>query len=61
MTDFPVGQRRISVFNPIVRAYQTVAFSKGDKLFVLIVEDIQKDDAENDEEQAQRCGSSTKL
>jgi len=50
MTDFPVGQRRISVFNPVARAYRTVAFAKGDKPFVLILDDIQKDDAEHDYE-----------
>ncbi|GAB0494325.1 hypothetical protein MMPV_005617 [Pyropia vietnamensis] len=47
MEGFPVGPKTVSVFNPVVRAFRTVAFAKGPTPFVLIVDDIQKDTAEH--------------
>lgn len=47
MAGFPVGPKTVSIFNPVVRAFRTVAFAKGPTPFVLIVDDIQKDTAEH--------------
>ncbi|OSX77180.1 hypothetical protein BU14_0159s0035 [Porphyra umbilicalis] len=42
--------RSLSVFNPVARAFRTVAFAKGATPFVLIVDDIQKDGADHEYE-----------
>lgn len=40
-----LGRRTINVFNPVARAFRTVAVAKGARPFLLVVDDIQKDTA----------------